>query len=571
MPYSFRRFTPRPYLLLAAALSCVLAVIAYGRSPARIPVQFSITVDVGFGNSVFVVGDHPDLGGWDVTRALKLRFTSGNVWIGEIAVQAGTDFQFRYLKRSTAQENWCNSANAVYLTGILSQSIAPEPPAPYNGKTIYYLSGWSAASLVYHTGGGNFAGLPMIRVGDGRTAGESLFKISGVGEAGENFEFVFTDNNNHWDNPSGGGNYLTALDVFWLQDGNIFSYSPPAVLSAPHVLAPHLVNSSVPNIAARNVRVCLPRGYDQNLGRRYPVVYFEDGQNVFDPSTAFGGVEWQADETANREISQGRMREAILVGVDNTAARIPEYQPPNDSYQGTPGRADAYANFLINNVRPYIDNAFRTLNDPKNTVTIGSSMGGLVSLYLGREYTTFGKIAVMSPALWISPNYMAQVNAGFKKSVRVHLDMGTAEGQSDFDNCLAMYDTHLNQGFVTNGDVEFVAGCGQQHNEMAWAARLPMVLDFLLPSREDPPELALRDFPPRLSVGVLDLPNQSVTLNYPALFGFNYALSRSSDFKSWSPVSMSTETQPWAQRSTGDNGFAPTGPVFWRLQATLSP
>ncbi len=571
MPHLFRRYTPHSYVCLLAAFCCVVAQPAHGRSPARVPVQFLITAAVGFGNSVFVVGDHPDLGGWDVTHALKLRFTSGNVWIGEIAVQAGTDFQFRYLKRSTGQENWCNTGNAVYLTGVLSQSVSPEPPPPYRGKTIYYSSGWSAATLVYNAGGGNFAGLPMTKIGDGRTAGESLFKISGVGEAGENLEFVFTDNNNHWDNPPGGGNYLTGLDVFWLQDGNIFSYSPPAIVSAPHVLAPHLVNSSVPNIAARNVRVYLPRAYDQNVNRRYPVVYFEDGQNVFDSSTTFGGVEWQADETATREISQGRMREAILVGIDNTAARIPEYQPPNDSYQGMQGRADGYANFLINNVRPYIDNAFRTLNDPKNTVTIGSSMGGLVSLYLGREYTTFGKIAVMSPALWISPNYIAQVNTGSKKPLRVHLDMGTAEGQSDFDNCLAMYDTHLSQGYVTNSDVEFVAGCGQQHNETAWAARLPTVLDYLLPAREDPAELALRDFPPVLSIGVLDPPNQTVMLNYPALFGFNYALSRSSNLGNWAPVSMTTETQPWAQRSTGDNGFTAAGPTFWRLQATPSP
>jgi predicted alpha/beta superfamily hydrolase len=571
MPYSFGRFAPRPYLLFITVLFCAVAFLADGRSPARVPVQFSITADVGFGNSVFVVGDHPDLGAWDVSRALKLRFTSGNVWTGEIAVQAGTDFQFRYVKRSTAQESWCNSANAVYLTGIISQSVLAQPPAPYQGKTIYYLSGWSAATLVYNTGGGNFAGAAMTRIGDGRTAGESLFKISGIGDAGEDLDFVFTDNNNHWDNPPGGGNYFTGLDVFWLQDGNVFSYSPPAAVSAPHLLAPHLVSSSVPNIAARNVRVYLPRGYDQNINRRYPVVYFEDGQNVFDPSTAFGGVEWQADETANKEISQGRMREAILVGIDNTAARIPEYQPPNDSYQGTQGRADAYASFVINNVRPYIDNAFRTLNDAKNTVTIGSSMGGLVSLYLGREYTMFGKIAVMSPALWISPNYIAQVAAGSKKPLRVYLDMGTAEGQSDFDNCLAMYDTHLGQNYVANVDVEFVAGCGQQHNETAWAARLPAALDYLLPGREDPAELALHDFPPALSISSLDRLNESVTLNYPTLFGFTYAVSHSSNLGEWTPVSMSTEALPWAQRFANDNGFAPAGPVFWRLETTPAP
>src|SRR4051812_37771986 len=140
MRYSFGRFAPRPHLFFVTVLFWVGAFLADGRSPARVPVQFSITADVGFGNSVFVVGDHPDLGGWDVTHGLKLRFTPGNVWTGEIAVQAGTDFQFRYVKRSTAQDNWCNSGNAVYLTDIIGQSVAAQPPAPYQGKTIYYLS-----------------------------------------------------------------------------------------------------------------------------------------------------------------------------------------------------------------------------------------------------------------------------------------------------------------------------------------------------------------------------------------------------------------------------------------------
>ena len=561
-----------PILIWLTVLVCAIAATVQARSPARVSVQFSITNDVGVGNSVFVVGNHPDLGSWDVTHALKLRFTAGNIWTGQIAVQSGTELQYGYLKRSTVQGVWCSSANGTYLTDVVSQSIAAQPDAPFRGKTIYYLSGWNAVTLVYNSGGGNFLGAAMTKIGAGRVTGESLFKITGVGEAGENFEFVFTDNNNHWDNPPGGGNYFTGLDVFYLQDGNVFSYQPPPTVSAPQVLPAHFVNSSVTNIPGRDVRVYLPRGYDQNTGRRYPVVYFEDGQNVFDPSTAFGGNEWQADETATREISQGRMREAILVGIYNTAARIPEYQPPNDSYQGTQGRADAYADFVINHVRPYVDNAFRTLNDPKNTVTIGSSMGGLVSLYFGREFTTFGKIAVMSPALWISPNYIAQVNGGLKKPLRVHLDMGTAEGQDDFDNCLSMYDTHLAQSYVVNDDVEFVAGCNQQHNEPAWAARLPGVFDFLLPAREDPPELAQREYPPVVAIRNLDLPNHSVTLDYASLFGFSYTLVRSTNLSQWNSVSTSSpETLPWANRSANDNTFMSNGSTFWRLQANPAP
>ncbi len=550
------RFLPLVLLLVAGS--------AHASSPHKEIVNFSITNDVGFGNSVFVTGNHPDLGSNDPTHAIKLRFTANNVWTGQISIQAGTALQYQYIKRSTAQGSWCDSSNTTALGGPLSQAIAPQPAAPYNGKTIYYLSSWSSVDLLYNNGSA-FVGMTMTKIGAGRTAGESLFKITGVGQAGENIEFVFSDGHNNFDNPPGGGNYLTNIDDFEVEDGNVFAYQPPVTFSAPTIVT-SFVNSSIPNIPSRNVHVYLPRGYAQNISRRYPVVYFHDGQNVFDPGGPFGS--WSADATATKEIGAGRMRETILVGIDNDSARIPEYQPPNDSYQGTQGRADAYANFVINNVRPFIDNTYRTLNDPKNTITIGSSLGGLVALYFGREFTTFGKIAVMSPALWISPNYVAQVNGEGKKPVRVHLDMGTAEDQSDFDNCLAMYDTHLAQGYSVNDDVEFVAGCGQQHNEAAWSVRLPQVYHFLLPSREDPDELAERDYPPRFSV--LSVNGGTATLSYGSLFGFTYSLERSTDLSHWDPVSTTVvETFPWATRSLGDATSLPQ--TFWRLRPNTAP
>jgi predicted alpha/beta superfamily hydrolase len=550
--------------LFLSLVSLILVASVFGSSPHTEIVNFSITNDVGFGNSVFVTGNHPDLGSNDPTHAIKLRYTDGNVWTGQISVQAGTALQYQYIKRSTAQGSWCDSTNTTSLGGTLSQTIPSQPAAPYNGKTIYYLSLWASVDLVYNNGG-TFVGVTMTKIGAGRTAGESLFKISGVGQAGENIEFVFSDGHGNFDNPPGGGNYLTNVDDFEVEDKNVFAYQPPATFSAPTILTP-FVNSSVSNIPGRTVRIYLPRGYTENVNRRYPVVYFHDGQNVFDPGGPFGS--WSADATATKEIGAGRMRETILVGIDNDSARIPEYQPPNDSYQGTQGRADAYANFVINNVRPYIDSNFRTLNDVKNTLTIGSSLGGLVSLYLGREFTTFGKIAVMSPALWISPNYIAQVNGETKKPLRVHLDMGTDEDQSDFDNCLAMYDTHLAQGYSVNDDVEFAAGCGQQHNEAAWSVRLPEVYDFLLPAREDPDELAERDYPPKFSV--VSVSGGIATLSYGSLFGFTYSLDRSTDLTHWDPVSTTpVETFPWTTRSLGDSAVG--AQTFWRLRPTPAP
>ena len=318
------------------------------------------------------------------------------------------------------------------------------------------------------------------------------------------------------------------------------------------------------------MRIYLPRGYQQNTTRRYPVLYLHDGQNVFDPGGPFGS--WSANATATREIGQGRMREVIMVAIDNTSARIPEYLPPTDSFQGTQGRGDAYAGFVINNVRPYVDFNYRTVNDPKNTLVLGSLMGGLISLYMGREFTTFGKIGVLSPAFWTAPNYIAQVQNGAKKPLRVYLDFGTAEPGDDWDNALSMYDVHLGQGYAANGDVTFVGGCGQAHNEAAWAARLPEVLRYLLPTREDPAELAQREVPPKLALDEVDPAERNALFTFRSAFGFTYTLERSADLRQWTPIATTTpESLPWTDRTLSDNGFPPSERFFWRLIAAPAP
>ncbi|HEY0368080.1 MAG TPA: alpha/beta hydrolase-fold protein [Chthoniobacterales bacterium] len=556
-----RHMFPRLLLLVV-----FLASTAFARSPHKEPITFSYTGDVGFGNSVFLVGNHPDLGNWDVTHAIKLHFTSGNVWTAQVAIQSGTQLQYRFISRANSNSRWCDSSNVSWLTaGNLSLTVPSQPEAPYRGKTIYYLSGWSTAQLFYNNNG-TFVSAAMTKVGAGRVANESLFKITGIGEAGEPLEFVFADGNGNYDNPAGGGNYYTDLDVFEVQDGNVFSYQPPSTVSPPTIVT-QFVNSTAANIPSRNVHVYLPRGYAQNGARRYPVLYLHDGQNVFDPGGQFGS--WSADATATQEIGQGRVREMIMVAIDNTDQRIPEYMPPTDTSQGTQGRGDAYASFVINNVRPYVDFNYRTLNDAKNTVLAGSSLGGLISLYFGREFTTFGKIGVLSPAYWIAPNYVAQVASGTKKPLRVYEDFGTAETASDWDNAQSMYDVHLAQGYVANADLTFVAGCGQQHNEAAWKVRFPGMLHYLLPVREEPNELAQREYPPAFEINSLNVPNESASFQYSALFGFTYTLERSLDLLQWTPVSASSsETLPWNNETISDSGFPSSAKMFWRLKAT---
>src|SRR5262249_38148191 len=146
---------------------------------------------------------------------------------------------------------------------------------------------------------------------------------------------------------------------------------------------------------------------------------------------------WSADATATREMSQGRMRECILVGVDNNANRIPEYTPPEDG-----GLGASYAAYLVTNVRAFINAQDRTLTNRNDTLVAGSYMGGLSSAWLGwnPNYTgVFGRIGVMSSAFWIATNFSGSMLAGPKRDLRIYMDWGTAEGSSAWSPNWAVY------------------------------------------------------------------------------------------------------------------------------------
>jgi predicted alpha/beta superfamily hydrolase len=252
------------------------------------------------------------------------------------------------------------------------------------------------------------------------------------------------------------------------------------------------VESDDAAVPSREVRVWLPPSYDQGAVR-YPVVYFHDGQNVFRPGGPFGC--WFAEDAASEEIKSGRMREAIIVAVPNNAAdmgnaRITEYQPPSDVNPRDPSRGkgicDRYAEFLVGKVKPAIDAKYRTLPGRENTMVAGASMGGLVSLWLGLNTEVFGAVGVFSPAFWTSPNFMQSVMAGTKKDgLRIYMDMGTEERGNltgDYwEDALAVRGALLQQGYVEGADFLWNPGEGDEHNEKAWAKRLPAALRFMLP------------------------------------------------------------------------------------------
>lgn len=232
------------------------------------------------------------------------------------------------------------------------------------------------------------------------------------------------------------------------------------------------------------VRVWLPPGYGDGK-RRYPVVYVHDGQNFFDPGGPFGS--WSADKVAGEEMKSGRVRPSILVGVDNTADRVREYLPPQDRVPpGRPaegeGRADLYARYLLEVVKPHVDRTYRTLPDREFTGVLGASMGGLVSHYLLESHgEIFSAAGVFSPAYWASPGFFGESLQKPKPMGRIYLDMGTREGRSYWPDVIRIYQHWVTGGAVILGDLWFQPGIRAEHNEKAWKERLPAAMRFLFP------------------------------------------------------------------------------------------
>jgi predicted alpha/beta superfamily hydrolase len=234
----------------------------------------------------------------------------------------------------------------------------------------------------------------------------------------------------------------------------------------------------------RDIIVYLPPGY-HNSDARYPVLYLQDGQNLFDPATAFYGNEWRADLIADDAIRSGRVEPLILVGLYNTGVRrISEYTPTRDRRLRKGGKAERYAQMLAREVKPFIDHDYRTRKSANDTGVGGSSLGALVSLVAGLRYPrVFGKLALMSPSVWWDEHSILSLIEAWTpaRPQRVWLDTGTNEGNNPAKvvaDARLMRDALLSKG----SELRYEEAQGHQHNEGAWSARFGAVLEYLFPA-----------------------------------------------------------------------------------------
>lgn len=255
-------------------------------------------------------------------------------------------------------------------------------------------------------------------------------------------------------------------------------------------------------VAARDVDIWLPPSYGRDPQRRYPVLYMHDGQNLFDPSLVFNGTDWDIDGAMTRLIDAGRIREAIVVGVWNSPQRFLEYMPQAPvrtptiatGIDGLPPfdaaglQSDAYLRFLVEELKPFIDAQYRTLPGRDDTAVMGSSMGGLISLYaIARRTDVFGRAAAVSthwPACGGCTIDWFAAHLPDRRTHRLYLDHGTATLDAGYAPYQQRMDAALRRAGWREGR-DFVTRTfdGAEHSEVAWRARAEIPLEFLFGER----------------------------------------------------------------------------------------
>ena len=233
--------------------------------------------------------------------------------------------------------------------------------------------------------------------------------------------------------------------------------------------------------------VYVPPMYDSRPDERYPVLYMQDGQNLFDPETSFvKGNYWHLGETADQLILAGEIEPLLIVGIYNTGVhRVDEYTPVEDKRLGG-GQADAYGQMLVEELKPFVEHNYRTLPGAENCGMGGSSLGGLVTLYLGLRYTwVFSKLAVMSPSVWWRNRAILRTVAQLqrKPELNIWLDIGTNESPRALPDARSLKTALLGKGWKLGQDLSYMEVPDGQHSESAWALRVAPMLKFLFPPK----------------------------------------------------------------------------------------
>jgi predicted alpha/beta superfamily hydrolase len=215
------------------------------------------------------------------------------------------------------------------------------------------------------------------------------------------------------------------------------------------------------------LRVFHPPGYDENTLESFPVVYMQDGQNLFFPQEAFGGNPWRIGETLRILDAMNLIRKVIVVGI----------YPRDRMLDYTQEGYESYGRYLVDEVKPWVDATYRTLREPRNTVTMGSSLGGLVSLLLGWRWPeVFGCIGCLSSTFGWREDLFARIGSEPKRPIRIYLDSGWP--RDNYEVTRAMRDLLVTRGYAEGRDLLYLAFPRATHDEASWAMRAHVPFQF---------------------------------------------------------------------------------------------
>jgi predicted alpha/beta superfamily hydrolase len=241
----------------------------------------------------------------------------------------------------------------------------------------------------------------------------------------------------------------------------------------------------------RTISVYVPPGYEQDGERAYPLLILQDGQNLFDPETSFvRGQTWRVAEHADAAIEAGQVEPLVIAGVANAGERrLAEYTPVRDWKLGG-GEAAAYGEMLTRELLPFLHTEYRLQRGAEATGLGGSSLGGLVSLWIGlRRTDVFGKLAVLSPSAWWNHRYILRfvedVAPEVRHRPRIWLDVGEREGRRTLADAEMLHERLLRQGWRDQDELHFETFAEGAHNEASWATRVRPMLRFLFPARSE--------------------------------------------------------------------------------------
>jgi len=285
---------------------------------------------------------------------------------------------------------------------------------------------------------------------------------------------------------------------------------PQDLEAAPHItgVVQRYANFKSTLVEPRNVDIWFPPSYDVSNTTKYPVLYMHDGQNLFEPGNSFTNQEWEVDEMMTKLVKEKKIREAIVVGIWNTENRFREYQPDKPFQELPPEKkrirelleiefngvalGDSYLEFVVDELKPFVDSNFKTLPDKENTFMMGSSMGGVISIYALAAYPElFGGVACLSthyPLILGNDPDVPPILIRYLKSHlprmgnhKIYFDHGTETMDVWYEPYQKQMDAVMEEIGYSKG-VNWVTKKfeGEEHSEIAWRKRLDIPLIFLL-------------------------------------------------------------------------------------------